>query len=144
MTGGELLELAAPTVMENAGSDAVAEPSLTEITTLEYVPTWDALGAPESRPVDVLKLAHAGRFWIEKPRLLPSGSDAVGRKLYVLPTVTDVTGVPEITGARLLVGDADAEILNAGKDARAAPSVTVIRMLDHVPADLGEPYRAPE
>jgi hypothetical protein len=96
---------------------------------------------PDSWPVDVLKLAHAGRFWIEKPSVLPSGSDAVGRKLYALPTVADVDGAPEITGARFPV--LPVEIWNAGSDALAAPSVTVILMFDQVPAVWGAPVNLP-
>jgi hypothetical protein len=72
---------------------------------------------------------------------LPSGSDAVGRKLYALPTVADVDGAPEITGARFPV--LPVEIWNAGNDALAAPSVTVILMFDQVPAVWGAPVNLP-
>ena len=47
-----------------------------------------------------MNVAHVGRFVIVKPSELPSGSEAVGLKLYELPTVTEVAGVPEIVGAR--------------------------------------------
>ena len=48
------------TLIANAGRDALAEPSLTLITMFEYEPTSAAAGVPESRPVDVEKLAQAG------------------------------------------------------------------------------------
>ncbi len=71
----------AETVIEKAGSEALAEPSLTEITILEKVPTLAVVGVPESWPVAVLKLAHAGRSEIEKVSLSPLGPLAVGVKL---------------------------------------------------------------
>ena len=89
----------------------------------------------------MLKLAHEGRFWIENPSELPSGSDAVGRKLYALPTVTEVEGVPEITGARFEV--LPAVIVNARSEAFETPSVTVMMMFDQLPAALGIPESVP-
>jgi hypothetical protein len=88
--------------------------------------------------VDVLKLIHEGRFEIEKVSVLPSGSDAVGRNLYAVPTVAVVLGVPEIVGGRFV------EIVNAGSEAEEVPSVTLIRMFDQVPATLGTPSMRPE
>src|SRR3954447_4398268 len=70
---------AAFTAIENAGNLVVAVPSLTEMTMLANVPV--AVGLPDSWPVLVLKVAHEGRFVIEKPSVLPSASLAVGVKL---------------------------------------------------------------
>jgi hypothetical protein len=136
----------ARTVTVKAGSDAVTRPSLTLITMFGNVPTFAAVGVPVSRPVDVLKLIHDGRFEIEKPSVLPSGSDAVGRKLYAVPTVAVAGGVPEIVGGRLVVLPplVDVEIVNAGSDAVERPSVTEITMLRQVPAVLGTPSMRPE
>ena len=66
----------AETVIENAGSAALAMPSLTLITILERVPV--TAGVPLNRPVEVLKLAPAGALAIEKVSVLPSASAAVG------------------------------------------------------------------
>jgi hypothetical protein len=96
MVGGGLL--AAFTVIEKAGSEALLVPSLTEITMLEVVPTLAACGVPESCPVLVLKLAQAGGLATEKVRVLPLGSVVEGVKLYAEPAVTDVAGVPLIVG----------------------------------------------
>ena len=78
MVGAPLL---AATEIANAGSDALAAPSVTEITIFEVLPTLAAAGVPLSRPVDVLKLAHDGLLVIENVRAWPSGSDALGVKL---------------------------------------------------------------
>jgi hypothetical protein len=56
---------AAFTVIAKAGSDALAVPSLTDMTMPVVVPTCSAAGVPDRRPVELLKLAHAGRFEIE-------------------------------------------------------------------------------
>ena len=48
------------TWIENAGSDALALPSLTLITMPEVVPTFDAVGVPLKLPVAMLNAAHAG------------------------------------------------------------------------------------
>ncbi len=66
--------------MLNAGSEALAEPSLTLITMFEYVPTAPVPGVPDSRPVLVLNVAHVGRLAMLKASVLPSGSDAAGWK----------------------------------------------------------------
>jgi hypothetical protein len=50
------------TRIENAGSDAVARPSLTVMTMLLEVPTFALVGVPLKRPVEVLKVAQLGRF----------------------------------------------------------------------------------
>ena len=55
MTGVPLLVPDERTVNVNAGSDAVARPSLTLMTMFANVPTLAATGVPESVPVDVLK-----------------------------------------------------------------------------------------
>ena len=71
----------AATVMENAGSDAVALPSLTEITIPEYTPTFAVCGVPESCPVVVLKAAQLGLLAIAKLSAVPLGWVALGVKL---------------------------------------------------------------
>src|SRR5215469_4947243 len=48
------------TLIENAGSVAVACPSLTLIWILAYVPTLDGVGVPVSRPVPLSKDAQLG------------------------------------------------------------------------------------
>jgi hypothetical protein len=45
------------------------------------VPTWAEVGAPVNEPVEVLKLAQAGWFWILNVSVLPLGSVVVGVKL---------------------------------------------------------------
>src|SRR6185503_9239535 len=72
---------AAATWMVNDASEAVAIWSVTEIVMRAEVPMEAAVGVPFSRPVVALKLAQLGLFWIEKVRVLPSGSLATGRKL---------------------------------------------------------------
>jgi hypothetical protein len=42
------------------------------------VATSAAVGVPEILPVEALKVAHIGRFEIEKVSGSPSGSDALG------------------------------------------------------------------
>jgi hypothetical protein len=64
--------------MENGGSAALSTPSLTEITMADAVPTCESPGVPDSRPVEVLKLAQAGRFAMLYVSVCPSGSDPVG------------------------------------------------------------------
>jgi len=44
------------------------------------VPTFDAAGVPLSCPFAVLKFAQEGGFAMEKVRVLPDGSLAVGVK----------------------------------------------------------------
>ena len=67
----------------------------------EYVPTSATLGVPDSRPVLVLKTAHAGLFWMLNASVSPSASDDVGTKLYALAAFTADGAVPEMVGARL-------------------------------------------
>ena len=73
--------LALDTVMVKAGSEACCVPLLTLITIFEFVPTWLALGVPESAPVEELKLAQAGWFCTEKVNAVPLGALVVGWKL---------------------------------------------------------------
>jgi hypothetical protein len=75
IVGAVLAALLAWTVMLNAGSCALAWPSLTEIVTLLYVP---GAGIPLSCPDAALKLAHAGRLAMENVRASPLASLAAG------------------------------------------------------------------
>ena len=65
---------AAVTLIENAGSELVCEPSETLMMMFEYVPTWLLEGAPERVPVEPLKDAQPGAFCTEKVRLVPLGA----------------------------------------------------------------------
>ncbi len=70
------------TVIENAGSVALSEPSDTEITMFDVVPTSLDDGVPDRRPVTTSKLAHDGALATPKRSVWPvSGSEAVGVKL---------------------------------------------------------------
>lgn len=61
MTGALFVVLPDPvTLMLNADSEAVALPSVTEMTMFEYVPACDAVGVPLSEPEELLNQAHAG------------------------------------------------------------------------------------
>ena len=111
------------TVIVNAGSLVTSLPSLTLMTMLPVVPTLLLVGWPHTWPVVVLKPSHDGLPLTLKPRVLPSRSYALGRKLYVPPAVTELAGVPEIVGARL-VELATAEMENAGNALFVPPSVT--------------------
>jgi hypothetical protein len=51
----------------------------------------------------VSKLAHDGGFWIENTSLPPSESLAVGVKLYWVPTVMPVMGVPLMVAVAAVV-----------------------------------------
>ena len=53
-------------------------PSDTEMMMFENVATSASAGVPDSRPVDVLNVAQAGRFWMLNVSVLPSGSLALG------------------------------------------------------------------
>jgi hypothetical protein len=66
------------TLIANAGSELVCTPSVTLMTTFEYVPTWLLEGVPESIPVDVLKPAHDGMFSTENVRAVPLAALVVG------------------------------------------------------------------
>ena len=132
MVGAEFVD-ALVTEIVNAGRLSESVPSLTRITMLPNVPVEP--GVPERRPVVVLKVAHDGLFWMLKASVLPSGSEAEGWKLYACPTFADVTGVPLIVGARLVV-DVELEVtvmVNSGRLSVARPSLTVMRMLEYLP-----------
>ena len=76
ITGGRLA--GALTTIENAGSCAVAWPSLALMTMLLNVPTLLDVGVPWSRPVVVLNVAQLGLFAMLNVSVPPSGSLAVG------------------------------------------------------------------
>jgi hypothetical protein len=66
------------TVIENAGSEALAAPSATLIRMPAVVPTFAAAGVPDSCPVVLLKVAHDGLFTMENVRVPPAASEALG------------------------------------------------------------------
>src|SRR5262245_21109695 len=86
-----------------------------------------------------------------KPSVLPSGSLAVGRKLYAVRTVAVRAGEPLIVGARFVcvgagvgvVLAAFTAIVNAGSETVFAPSVVEITMFANVPAAVGVPLSSP-
>ena len=59
------------TVIEKVGREAVKAPSVAVMLIFAKVPTFELLGVPESCPVAMLKVAHAGLFWILKPTVPP-------------------------------------------------------------------------
>ena len=81
------------TVIVNAGNEALASPSLTEITMFENVPTLPAAGVPESRPVVVLNAHYTGL--------------GIARSLSDLPVtvygLTAETGTPARSSRRLQI-----------------------------------------
>jgi hypothetical protein len=81
MRGAVLLLEPALTAIENAAKDVVALPSLTRIVMFENVPTFELVGVPDKRPVEVLNAAHAGLFEILNVSLSPFASLALGVKL---------------------------------------------------------------
>src|SRR5436190_23985110 len=99
-----------------------------------------AVGVPCSWPVAALNVAQAGRFVMLKVSVSPSGSLAVGVNEYATPVVAVVAGVPEIVGGRF---GCVTSIENAGNDAVACPSLTLIAMLADVPAAVGVAWRCP-
>jgi hypothetical protein len=129
------------TVMLNAGSIVEDTPSVTMIMMDENVPV--ALGVPDSRPVLVLNVAHAGLLRMENVSVLPSGSLAVGWNEYAVPTVAVVIGVPEMVGD--LFGFGCTTIENVGSETRVVPSVTEIVTPLHVLAcsAKGVPHSCP-
>ena len=112
--------------MLNAGSEALARPSLTLMTMLLNAPTFALVGVPLRRPVAVSKLAQLGRFWIVKPSVSLSASFAVGVNEYATPASTLVAGAPVIVGVRF--GAAVTLIEKAGNAADARPSLTLMTM----------------
>jgi hypothetical protein len=75
---GARFVVGAVTVIENAGNEAVAEPSLTEITMPVNAPVVPVGGVPESRPLAVLNEAQLGSPVTPNVSVLPSASLAVG------------------------------------------------------------------
>jgi hypothetical protein len=146
--GGTQLRVAEPvpdvgavvTPIENAGSDAVALPSLTRIWMLLNVPV--AVGVPESRPLDVLNVAHDGLFEMLKVSGSLFASRAVGVKLYATLTCADVGGVPVMVGAEF-EPDPETVMLNAGSIVDDTPSVTMIMINEYVPVAVGVPLSRP-
>ena len=69
------------TVIENAGSAALLDPSLTLITIPGSVPTLAAVGVPDSCPVLPSKVVHEGLAAIEKVSFAPLASVALGRNM---------------------------------------------------------------
>jgi hypothetical protein len=118
--------------MPNAGNDLLALPSLTLITMFGYGPACCAVGVPVSAPVEVANAAQAGLLAMENASGSPSASLAVGVNEYVDPDCTLVGGVPEITGA--LLAGALTVMEKAGNDLLALPSLTLMMMLEYVPA----------
>ena len=59
-------------------NEAVALPSETVTVMPLYVPTSALVGAPEMRPVEVLKAAQEGKFVTANVSASPFGSDAEG------------------------------------------------------------------
>jgi hypothetical protein len=125
LMAGALLPVA--TLIEKGASEALAVPSDTEIVTpLKVMPTKLLLGVPDKRPVVVLNAAQAGLLATENVSAFPSASVALGWNAYACPAVTDVGGVPLMTGAWLPV----ATLIEKGdSEALAVPSETVIAML---------------
>src|SRR5215218_4318955 len=105
------------------------------------MPTLAASGVPDSRPVSVSKLAHAGRLPMLKRKGSPFASVAVGTKLYAELATTAVGGVPEMTGATLSL--AVARIENRSAWLVLFPSLTVIRILVQTPGAVGVPLSTP-
>ena len=125
------------TLIENGARDALLVPSLTEMTMLEYVPTFAVVGVPETVPLAMLKVAQDGRFCTLKESAAPAASLAVGVKLYGYPATSVVDGVPEIVGGGggggVLTGGAETVMEKGASDARATPSLTLITMFGKLP-----------
>ena len=79
---------------------------------LLYIPTFAALGVPESLPFAMLKVAQVGLLVTAKLTVWPLGSLTVGVNEYALPACTAVAGVPLIVGAA--AGDPVTLMVNAG------------------------------
>lgn len=78
--GGDGGAAAAVTWILKAGSEADTLPLLTLIAMLAKVPTFALEGVPLRVPVEVLNVAHDGRFWTLKVSALPVGLVTVGVK----------------------------------------------------------------
>ncbi len=118
--------LAVVTVIENGARALVEAPSLTLITIFGSLPASLAEGVPLKRPVAAAKAAHVGAFCIENVRVAPAASVVVGVKMYAVPTVTVVCGVPEIDSAAAAV----TVIENGARALLEAPSLTLIMMFE--------------
>ena len=96
------------------------------------MPVCVLLGVPESRPLAMLKLAHAGLFCTEKLSVLPLGPLAAGWNEYGVPARSLVAGVPEMLGA----GEDEAEVpgstctVKGWSVALLQPSLTAMTMLE--------------
>ena len=102
------------TLIEKGASEALAVPSDTEIVTpLKVMPAKLLLGVPDKRPVALLKAAHVGLLATENVSAFPSASVALGRNAYAWPAVTDVGGVPDMTGGLFAARDGAALIEQA-------------------------------
>jgi hypothetical protein len=101
-------------------------PSLTRIVTPLCVPV--VVGVPESLPVDVLNVAQAGLFAMLNVSGSLLASAALGVKLYAVPTLAVVAGVPVIVGAEFVVPlEAPTVMVKEGmSDAELTPSVTMM------------------
>jgi hypothetical protein len=99
-------------------------------------------GTPLSRPEDELNVAQAGRLLMLKVSGLPSGSLALGKKLYGWSSTTVVGGVPPMVGGEFV---AVTVIEKAGREAESCPSLAEMTMPPYVPAfdAEGAPLRVP-
>jgi hypothetical protein len=91
------------TVIVKAPSAALRDPSLTDMTMLESLPTFALFGVPLNSPVVGENDAQLGWFLIENVSVSPVGP-AVGVNLYGLPAMTEVAGEPLIVGASFCGG----------------------------------------
>ncbi len=82
ITGGLFTAATALTVKLNDGNETLEKPSLTLIVMPLVVPILDFDGDPLNVPLLELNTAHLGLFFMLNFRLLPSGSLAVGVKVY--------------------------------------------------------------
>ncbi len=129
------------TEMENAARAVLVLPSLTLIVTPEKAPTSPAAGVPDSLPVDVLKVAHAGLFAMVKVKASPSASVVTGENAYVEPTAMDVAGLPLMVGA--LLAAAVTVRVKAGREAVTVPSLTLMTIPEWTAAVVGVPESRP-
>lgn len=126
--GGDGGGNAVATVMEKPGKAALASPSDTEMTMDALLPTSASDGAPESRPVCVLKLSHEGRADTVKVSVSPSASDAVGWNCQGLPATAEVVGAPLITGGELASPGAGVGSEASSASGRQPANTTLVRI----------------
>src|SRR4029077_15090728 len=117
----------------------------TVIVMRAVVPTLAEFGIPDRRPAVALNAAQLGGIWIAHVRVLPSGSLPTGVKLYAVPAVTEVDGVPVMVGARLAGAEATTCRLKGGSEVVLRMSLTEITIPVVVPtsAAVGVPERRP-